>query len=107
MPTYEYECEKCGHCFELFQSMSDEPRKRCPKLPREGAGAESGRAPGMIFTGSGFYSPTTRSDSYKEAQKKIRGFSSRKGSAQREARGGGDPKRSRRGWKCRILSHFL
>jgi len=23
MPTYEYECPKCGHAFELFQSMRD------------------------------------------------------------------------------------
>jgi putative FmdB family regulatory protein len=31
MPTYEYECEACGHCFERFQSMSDEPVKTCPE----------------------------------------------------------------------------
>jgi putative FmdB family regulatory protein len=29
MPTYEYDCPKCG-TFELFQSMSDEALKRCP-----------------------------------------------------------------------------
>ena len=31
MPTYDYQCRKCGHRFELFQSMSDEPKKRCPE----------------------------------------------------------------------------
>jgi putative FmdB family regulatory protein len=31
MPTYEYECQSCGHRFELFQNMSDKPIKRCPR----------------------------------------------------------------------------
>ena len=31
MPTYEYECTKCGHTFEAFQSMKDEPLSSCPK----------------------------------------------------------------------------
>ena len=25
MPTYEYQCQKCGHSFELLQKMSDKP----------------------------------------------------------------------------------
>ena len=25
MPTYEYACGKCGHEFEIFQSMKDKP----------------------------------------------------------------------------------
>ena len=29
MPTYEYECEKCGR-FEAKQSMSDAPLGKCP-----------------------------------------------------------------------------
>ena len=31
MPTYEYECPKCGHRFEKFQSMSDKPVRTCPE----------------------------------------------------------------------------
>jgi putative FmdB family regulatory protein len=31
MPTYEYECEKCGYRFERFQSMSDKPLEQCPR----------------------------------------------------------------------------
>jgi len=54
MPTYEYECDKCGGHFEYFQSMS-EPRKtvcescggRLTKLLSAGSG--------LIFKGSGFY----------------------------------------------------
>jgi putative FmdB family regulatory protein len=77
MPTYEYSCSKCGHQFELFQSMSDQPITSCPKslckLKRWGRGtvkrAISGGA-GLIFKGSGFYITDYRSDSYKEAAKK-------------------------------------
>ena len=31
MPTYQYKCKECGHMFEVFQSMSAEPIKICPK----------------------------------------------------------------------------
>ena len=31
MPTYEYECNKCGHHFEKFQNMSDPPVETCPE----------------------------------------------------------------------------
>ena len=30
MPTYEYQCEKCGHEFERDQRITDEPVKKCP-----------------------------------------------------------------------------
>ena len=36
MPTYEYACPKCGHEFEQFQSMRDEPLKKCPKCKKPG-----------------------------------------------------------------------
>jgi putative FmdB family regulatory protein len=54
MPTYDYKCTKCGHKFELFQTMSAEPIEKCPacggKVKRLiGAGA------GPLFKGSGFY----------------------------------------------------
>lgn len=69
MPTYEYECQKCHHRFEKFQSIKDEPLKRCPKckgktkrLPGTGAG--------LIFKGSGFYQTDYRSKGYVEAAKK-------------------------------------
>src|SRR5262249_43971898 len=31
MPTYEYVCEKCGHQFEQFQSISAKPLQTCPE----------------------------------------------------------------------------
>ena len=69
MPTYEYECEKCGITFEKFQNITAEPIKKCPECGGPvkrliGAGA------GVIFKGSGFYATDYRSESYKQEAKK-------------------------------------
>ena len=29
MPTYEYECKKCGKVFEHFQNITDDPLTEC------------------------------------------------------------------------------
>ncbi|HEU4724699.1 MAG TPA: FmdB family zinc ribbon protein [Candidatus Eisenbacteria bacterium] len=80
MPTYEYECEKCGHRFELFQSMKDEPKKRCPKC-RGKVRRLIGTGAGMIFKGSGFYVTDYRSDSYKSQKKSEAGEGSKPAAA--------------------------
>lgn len=52
MPFYEYRCTK-GHTFEVRQSMSDEPLKKC-----EVCGAKASRvlfAPAIHFKGTGFH----------------------------------------------------
>ena len=54
MPTYDYECKGCGHVFEYFQMMSDEPLKECPKCKSE-VKRLIGGGMGIIFKGSGFY----------------------------------------------------
>lgn len=69
MPTYEYECQKCRHQFELVQSMNDAPKKTCPQCKGRvkrllGTGA------GLIFKGSGFYITDYRNSAYKESAKK-------------------------------------
>ncbi|MCL2411640.1 MAG: zinc ribbon domain-containing protein, partial [Treponema sp.] len=53
MPTYEYECKSCSHCFEVFQTMSDLPIKDCPECGKEVRRLIFGGA-GVIFKGSGF-----------------------------------------------------
>ena len=68
MPTYEYECEKCGIVFERFQKMTDEPVKRCPECKGKVKRLISGGA-GIIFRGSGFYQTDYRSSEYKRAEK--------------------------------------
>ncbi len=54
MPTYEYQCSRCKHRFEEFQSITADPLSKCPKCGGRvkkliGAGV------GIIFRGSGFY----------------------------------------------------
>jgi len=72
VPTYEYECRKCGHAFERFQSMTDEPVKRCPKC-RCRVHRVFGGGAGIIFKGSGFYATDYRSPAYSESAKKESG----------------------------------
>ncbi|MDP8299975.1 MAG: zinc ribbon domain-containing protein [Candidatus Tantalella remota] len=55
MPTYEYKCEKCGHKFEKFQSMSDDPVKKCPECKKEAVKRLISTGAGLIFKGKGFY----------------------------------------------------
>jgi putative FmdB family regulatory protein len=55
MPTYEYACSKCGHHFDQFQSMRDEPLRRCPKCHKLALKRLIGGGAGLIFKGSGFY----------------------------------------------------
>ncbi|WP_319562208.1 FmdB family zinc ribbon protein [Marispirochaeta sp.] len=62
MPTYDYECQSCGHVFEYFQSMSDDPLKECPKCGKE-VKRLIGGGMGIIFKGSGFYVTDNRSGS--------------------------------------------
>lgn len=34
MPTYEYECTKCGKQWERFQSIKADPERDCPRCGR-------------------------------------------------------------------------
>jgi putative FmdB family regulatory protein len=62
MPTYEYECTKCGHTFERFQSISDNPLSQCPKCRGAVRRLISGGM-GVIFKGSGFYTTDNKKSS--------------------------------------------
>lgn len=71
MPTYEYECAKCGKTFDVFQSMKDAPLKTCPDKKCKGKVKRLlGTGAGLIFKGSGFYITDYRSEGYKQAAKK-------------------------------------
>ena len=55
MPTYDYECDACGHEFELFQSISENVKRKCPECGKQklrrlfGTGAAIGLCPPVGF----------------------------------------------------------
>jgi putative FmdB family regulatory protein len=61
MPVYAYECEKCGHEFEMEQSIHDKPKSRCPEC--RGKVHKVFNSVGIVFKGSGFYCTDSRSGS--------------------------------------------
>lgn len=69
MPTYDYECDACGHRFEEFQSITAEPLKKCPKCKKSKLRRLIGSGGALLFKGSGFYLTDYRSESYKKGAK--------------------------------------
>lgn len=67
MPTYDYECDACGHTFELFQSITADPQKKCPECNKLKLRRLIGTGGAIVFKGSGFYQTDYRSESYKKA----------------------------------------
>ena len=53
MPLYEYECDSCGHRFEVIQKFSDAPMDKCPKCGSTVHKLMS--SPAIQFKGSGWY----------------------------------------------------
>ncbi|MFW6148735.1 MAG: FmdB family zinc ribbon protein [Atribacterota bacterium] len=59
MPTYEYQCKKCGYTFEKFQSITAKPLQHCPKCNGEAFRLISKNG-SFILKGSGYYSTDNR-----------------------------------------------
>lgn len=55
MPTYDYQCDHCGHTFETMQSMKDAPLSVCPECSTAALRRLISGGTGVIFKGSGFY----------------------------------------------------
>ena len=67
MPTYEYECDKCKHKFDAFQTMAAKHLKKCPECGGK-VTRLLGTGSGIIFKGTGFYqtdykNPSTKAES--------------------------------------------
>ena len=94
MPTYEYRCAACGHAFELFQSITDGTKRKCPKCKKPKLERLIGAGAGIIFRGAGFYQTDYRSESYKQAAKADSGDKQpeAKADAKSEAAGKSDAK---------------
>lgn len=88
MPTYDYECKECGHEFEYFQSMSEDPLRDCPEC----GGAVRrliGGGMGIIFKGSGFYVTDNRGSNRNSGGEKKEAGESGSG-AKKESSSSGD-----------------
>lgn len=70
MPTYDYQCQACGHELEIFQPITESPKKKCPRCGKLRLKRLLGTGAGVIFKGSGFYETDYRSEGYKKAAQK-------------------------------------
>lgn len=55
MPTYDYECDACGHTFEQWQSFHDDELTKCPQCKKKKLRRLFGTGAAVVFKGSGFY----------------------------------------------------
>ena len=69
MPTYDDECDACGHAWEMFQRIVEDPIKKCPECKKKKARRLFGTGSAVMFKGSGFYETDYRSESYKKGEK--------------------------------------
>ena len=83
MPTYDYECNACGHTLEIFQGINDPVKKKCPECGKQKLQRQFGTGAAIVFKGSGFYQTDYRSEGYKKAAK-----------ADKKSSEGGDKKKS-------------
>jgi putative FmdB family regulatory protein len=83
MPLYEYQCDACGHRFEVIQKFSDLPPASCQKCT--GVVNRLPSSPAIQFKGSGFYITD-----YARAGKSDAGTSSEKGDGKASAAGKGE-----------------
>lgn len=65
MPTYSYECSKCGEELEIYQGISESPKKKCPSCKKNALKRVLSGGAGVMFKGSGFYETD-----YKRKEKK-------------------------------------
>jgi putative FmdB family regulatory protein len=75
MPTYDYVCGACGAELEIFQSMTEAPKRKCPECKKPKLTRRIGAGAGILFRGSGFYQTDYRSSSYKQAAEAEQGKS--------------------------------
>ena len=72
MPTYDYQCDACDHEFELFQSISEPVKRKCPECKKPKLRRLFGTGAAVVFKGSGFYETDYRSESYKKGAEKAK-----------------------------------
>jgi len=86
MPTYDYECDACGHKFELFQGINEPHKKKCPQCAKPKLRRLFGTGAAVVFKGSGFYQTDYRSESYKKGAEKEKSSGESKSESKGEAK---------------------
>ena len=86
MPTYDYVCDACDHKFELFQSITEPVKKKCPECKKSKLRRLFGTGAAIMFKGSGFYITDYRSEGYKKRASEDKPASSN-GSAESKSSG--------------------
>jgi putative FmdB family regulatory protein len=92
MPTYDYVCDACDHKFELFQSITEPMKKKCPECKKPKLRRLFGTGVALMFKGSGFYTTDYRSEGYKKRaseEKPAASSSDSKGSESKGDKSGG------------------
>ena len=84
MPTYDYECDGCGHEFELFQSITAAVEKECPECGEDSLRRLFGTGAAVVFKGSGFYQTDYRSESYKKGAEAAKNASKESSSSKKD-----------------------
>lgn len=69
MPTYDYVCDACGHALEIYQPITEAPKRKCPKCGKSKLARRIGAGAGFLFKGAGFHKTDYRSESYKAGEK--------------------------------------
>ncbi|WP_164100637.1 FmdB family zinc ribbon protein [Candidatus Laterigemmans baculatus] len=93
MPTYDYECDACGHSYELFQGINDPVAKKCPECGKNKLRRLFGTGAAIVFKGSGFYQTDYRSEGYKKAAAADKKTGDG-GSAEKKSSGGSESKKT-------------
>ncbi|MCG8434039.1 MAG: zinc ribbon domain-containing protein [Gammaproteobacteria bacterium] len=61
MPIYEYQCDACGHQFDVLQKLSDAPLSTCPECAEESL-RKLISAAAFRLKGSGWYETDFKRD---------------------------------------------
>lgn len=83
MPTYSYECKKCGHVEDVFHGISAKRRIKCEEC---GGSCRRliGTGAGIIFKGSGFYETDYKTKSGKPSETESKSESSSEGDSSKK-----------------------
>jgi len=91
VPTYTYQCKKCSHSFDVFHSITQDPKIKCTEC---GGAAKRlmGTGGGIIFKGSGFYETDYKKQSNGGPKSEAKSDSKSESKSDSNSGGGGEVK---------------